>query len=156
MLARHRLHHRHGPLGQAFRFGVVAQIVVQARQGVQDVGDIGMVRADGAFKEGERLPAEREGFLEPPLGPSRDGQIVEADGFVQGSVLAPLRPASWDSCGGEGASSGGCGTVECSRSTVDTPKRRSDRSLAPHPPARTREGEEAHLTALGKSRHAEA
>jgi hypothetical protein len=43
-----------------------------------------MAGADGAFHEGERLTAEREGFLELPLGPSRHGQIVEADGFIQG------------------------------------------------------------------------
>jgi hypothetical protein len=71
-------------LGEAFCFGIVAQTVVQARQGVQDISDIGMVRAGGAFYDGERLPAERDGLLEPSLSSSRDGQIVEADGFVQG------------------------------------------------------------------------
>jgi len=49
-----------------------------------------MLQADGVFHEGERLPAEREGLVEPPLGPSRDGQIVETDGFVQGVEASPL------------------------------------------------------------------
>jgi hypothetical protein len=49
-----------------------------------------MVWADGAFQEGERLPAERDGLVEPPIGPSRDGQIVDANGFVQGVEISPL------------------------------------------------------------------
>jgi hypothetical protein len=49
-----------------------------------------MVRADGALNEGERLPAERDGLLEPPLGLSRDGQIVEADRAVQRVEASPL------------------------------------------------------------------
>jgi hypothetical protein len=79
---RHLLHHRHRPVGQALRFGVFAQLFVHACQGVQDVGHIRMVRPDSVFHDSERLPAEREGFLELPRGLSRDGQIVEADGFV--------------------------------------------------------------------------
>jgi hypothetical protein len=58
-----------------------------------------MVQADGAFHEGECLPAKWDGLAEFPLGPSRDGQIVEADGFVKrvkssilyASLLARLR-----------------------------------------------------------------
>jgi hypothetical protein len=41
-----------------------------------------MLRADGVFHEGERLPGEPEGLVGLPLRPSRDGQIVEAHGFV--------------------------------------------------------------------------
>ena len=84
------LHHRHGPLGQAFRFSVIAQLGVQACQGIQDIGQIGMVRADGVLHEGERLPAERHGLLKPPLGLSRDGKIVEADGVVKGVKSSPF------------------------------------------------------------------
>jgi hypothetical protein len=82
--ARRLVHDRHRLFGQGFRLDVVGQLDVQAGQGVQDIGHIGMLWADGTFDEGERLPAERDGLLEPSLSSSRDGQIVEADGFVQG------------------------------------------------------------------------
>jgi len=49
-----------------------------------------MVRANGVFHEGESLPADREGFLELPLGLSRHGLIVEADSFVQGVESSTL------------------------------------------------------------------
>ena len=79
-----RFYSAKGSLGQALCSRVVAQVCVHRRQGVQDIGHIGVVRADGALHEGERPPAKWDCLVQSPLGPSGGGQIVEANGSVQG------------------------------------------------------------------------
>ena len=119
------------------------------RQRVQDVGDVGMVRPDFAFDDGERLPAERDGVLEPALGLSRDGQIVETDGFVQeGRVLDPLRPPPGTAAEVRAPHLTAVVRIEVLAARL-YPRRASDRTTGPAPSRGG--GARAILTILGTS-----
>ena len=70
----------------------VANRVVYARQGMQDVGNIGMVRSGLGFKGRQRLPGERFGLFKLALGTPGDRDIVDPTGLLKGVRSHDLPP----------------------------------------------------------------
>ena len=69
---------------QPFRLHIVAPVLVHPRQGIQDVGDIGMVRAGLRFEGRKRLPGSGCGLFIQALGAKGDGELVEPTGLLKG------------------------------------------------------------------------
>src|ERR1019366_4899775 len=88
----------HGALEERFGIGVAAEIEVDAAVGIEDVGDVGMIRARFALENTQRPGTQCAGFLKLALRAGGEGAVVKpaggsdrvADGrTLSGAGLAP-------------------------------------------------------------------
>ena len=76
-------HDRHCALVYLFRFGVVALVLRDPGESMQDVGDVWMVWADLTFKARQGLQGKGGRLGIPPLGSGDDREVVELRGVLK-------------------------------------------------------------------------